>query len=271
MRQMKKLKDTFIRFFTSPFVSALSTALGIAGSLGVFAVLGLIRENVRPALTIECPQEIRSFQHVVFGRFSPATRRVRVFVHPEDGQTKYWLQLPISESPSPGMWVQQARFGNPFGRGHVKEPPLYYDVFALLLPETKLLNLPGSDEKPILAVSPDAFEERLREASAERVVSCRILRRPETCNYQPTVLKPLQPDDPKEYANVRSPVLIEWRPNIPMYVELWHDAEPVEGKSHLIMNNRQSLVLSPGLYELKARQFKESECEAGVWFIVAQD
>lgn len=259
-------------FYTPhPAISNTANILGIIGALGVVSIIGFFVAKLSPTVTIHCPNEIRQSNHVVFGNYTPIqNHEVYVYVHPDDGMDNFWLQSNPSHSSSMGAWSINARFGNPYGKDHVKEPPLYFDVVAVLIPKDHINELPGMDENPVHIESFTEFDRIVQSAGVKKRAECRIHRIPEFCRIQPSIVFPKQPPDPFEYPKVYSPLSFKWDPQIPMYAELWSGGKPVANMSHQVMHYSQEVSLDPGIYELKIRQKKGAECYANVWFMVLQ-
>jgi hypothetical protein len=171
-------------------------------------------------------------------------------------------------SPTKGQWSLNARFGNPYGWDHIKEPPLDYDVLAALVPVNRLRTIPGSDGHMISLNPGEDLAGKLANSGAISIKRCIIRRDPEQCQYLPHLIVPAISASPPELTDVRSPVRIAWEPNLPMFVELWQGGERVKGISHRAWPNNQSFTLSSGVYELKVRYKKGSDCNASLWFRV---
>ena len=224
-----------------------------------------------PAVEITCPGPyIEANEAFVFGkaRVGPGMQ-VHVFVGDEQG-LQYWHQgspLPLDS----GVWVQKARFGNPYGVGHKKTLPCNYRVTALVTVAT----VPASpvDQKQFAALE--------RNAQGQR--SCVVVRNPEQAircmNMRPTITapvprscpfsvgEPVDDCDVTEVTQTSNPVQFAWTSTEQwVNAELYRDGalQPTFPKS---VRDPLSLQLSPGLYEFKLR-YPNNDCIRSVWFRV---
>lgn len=266
---MKKLVSAITNWFKNshPTLSNISLLLGFITTLGVLTLIKISCDLISPALSLNCPGVIKTHQYIIYGSYSPKYS-VAVYVHPEDGACNYWLQKPAMSIKSKS-WALNARFGNPYGKGHFKEPPLDYKVYAALFSKN-LDKIPGYGGKAIEKESEADFLKYLNENGAKKIKSCTIRRDPEECHYKPQILHPEKTIDPRDNFTVLSPVKLEWKPNIPLYVELYHKGDPVQKYCYSIMKNHSEIKLEPGLYELKVKEYKKSDCCDNVWFLVEQ-
>lgn len=266
---MKKLCSAIINWFKSPheILSNISLLLCFITTLGVLTLIKLSCDLISPTLSLNCPAVIKSHQQIIYGSYSPKYK-VAVYVHPEDGTFNYCLQKPTVSTKSKS-WALNARFGNPYGKGHAKEPPLDYKVYAALFSKN-IGKIPGSGGKAIKTTSEDEFLKYLRENYTKKIICCTIRRDLEECYYKPQILHPEKMINPRDNFTVLSPVKLEWKPNIPLYVELYHKGDPVKKYCYSTLKNYSEIKLEPGLYELKIKEYKESDCCDNVWFLVAQ-
>lgn len=266
---MKNIFLTIKTWFKTPhqIIENMSLLLGLITTLGVLTLIKISCDLISPSLSINCPNVIKTHHSTIYGSYSPKYR-VAVYVHPEDNAKNYWLQKPAMSAKSKS-WALNARFGNPFGKGHLKEPPLNYTVYAVLF-QNNSIKLPGSEGKAMVKGSEDDFLNYLNQSGAKKIVSRTIRREPEDCHYKPQIIHPEKMANPRENFTVESPVKLEWKPNIPLYVELYQNGNPETKYCYKTLNNLSEIELPPGLYELKVKQYKESECCDNVWFLVEQ-
>lgn len=254
-----------------PRLNSISGLIGIVGfcaTVGLFPFIWHLANQREEYVEIYCPPVIRFHQHSVFGRFAGEGYQVRVYVRPIDGTDTYWLQEPPLHSSVKGQWSLRARFGNPYGWDHIKEPPLEYEVLAALVPAAKLGALPGSDRRIVHLNPAQNLESMLTPLGVGSTERCIIRRDPELCQELPRILQPEQAINPRELTDVSSPVRFSWEPNLPMFIRIWRGGEPVPEVSDTEWDNDRELELSPGVYELQARYKKESDCIASIWFRV---
>lgn len=251
-----------------PRFDFLTTIFGFLATVGLFPFIWHLANKTDGYVELYCPESIRSHEYSVFGRFTGEDYQVRVYIGPDDGTFRYWLQTPPLHYPTRGQWSLKARFGNPYGWDHVKEPPLEYEVLAALVPVSKLRALPGSDGHLFQLSLGEDLTDKLKKSGTINVQRCTIRRDPEHCQYLPHMIMPMASASPRELPDVESPVKIAWEPNLPMYVELWRGGDRITSLSHREWPNNQSFILDPGIYELHVRYKKESDCNASSWFRV---
>jgi hypothetical protein len=254
-----------------PTLGTLADLLGIVGfcaTIGLFPFIWHLANRSDKFVELYCPDSIRTHQYSIFGRFAGEGYQVRVYVGPEDGTYMYWLQTPPLHFATKGQWSLRARFGNPYGWDHVKEPPLEYEVLAALVPAKKLGVIPGADGQRITLAPGQDLEDLLTPLGITSVQRCTIRRDPEYCQYLPRMVQPKQPINPQDLPDLVSPVRVAWEPNLPMFIELWRGGERVRGLSHEEWSNNREVKLGPGIYELHVRYKRESDCDASSWFRV---
>ena len=251
------------------WIGLVAALLTVGGFLNKFWT-DYLDPYLNPWVTIMCPPQIDTHEHVLFGEHNAASgdHKVRLYVYPEDGsvypEDKYWLADLKRDSYSGKAWVNWARFGNPYGEDMVKKPPLYFRVYAALIESEKVDKLPGSSSKNpyITTKNETGFRGKVIEAGALAVSApCRILRVPEPgpCPM-PSIISPNKQE-------VTSPVRLSWTPKIRMYVQLYKGGAAVIDR---FMKSDETLELQTGRYELKVTQHRGTQCSSGFWFYVVE-
>lgn len=221
-------------------------------------------------ITINCPDEIFSYEHKLTGTYSPHKNRfVRIYISPrprhENDDRSYWLQSPKTEPD--GSWSFVARFGNPFWHGMRGNPPLKYEIIAVLYKDQN--NIFGKSNSSIIIKEGEDILTSLEKHGATAYKICSINRNDEIgCNFMPKILNPLPPENPRLEPEVVSPIEIKWSPNQRMWVELWKDGNEVKEHPNGFYNNYFLASLQTGLYELKVKEQQHTRCVASTWFRV---
>jgi len=250
-------------------VAGILQIVGFCATVGLFPFIWHLLKGQEPFVELYCPESIRSHEHMIFGSLAGEGYQVRVYVGPDDGLRRYWLQPSPAQSTDKGQWSLLARFGNPYGWDHVKEPPLDYEVIAALVPAAKAQDLPGTDDRPIVQLNlGEDIAQRLAMPSIQDIARCTIRRDPERCQHYPRILQPPPQVRPDRLVDVHSPVRVLWEPNLPMYVELWRAGIPLPELSHREWQPGRELDLAPGIYQLQVRYKRGSDCNAVLWFRV---
>ena len=239
--------------------------------------------NPQPQLSLVCPPETNSHEVMVFGERARNRELIEVYVSPQDGSQMYFNQgTADTVSFDGGAWAKTVKLGNPFGLAHRKVPPLDYDLIATLRN--------GGDSAVDLSEFPRdgiPFRQWISgQAGIEAVATCRINRQPELallCSGMPLITSPAPSCcrynanghacasgcSPASLNHVGSPVLMEWKRNLPMYIELYRSppGESVEGFPRVAQSGAR-INLPSGTYEMKVREYKDHQCISSVWFEV---
>jgi hypothetical protein len=247
--------------------------ISVVGGVLVYLWQMLIVPNLYPAITIIGPQIINSFQQTLSGHFYPvkANYRVRLYVYPEDGTNRYWLQSSKWETLPNGDWTDMAWFGNPYGIDMRKRPPLFFKVYAVLIQSSDVNKLPVFDKKQPWVELPDedAFIDSLKAIGAIAISSpYRVERQPEDYFQTPLKYIKLNKQDiimGNQPIQVTSPIRIRWEPKIQMYIEIWQEGGLQTG---LEIRGDTILEFKPGPYELKFKQKQNQQYYSSTWIEV---
>jgi len=128
----------------------------------------------------------------------------------------------------------------------------------------------GANGKALVKKSEADFINYLHENGAKKLKKSAVRREPEECYYKSQILQPEKMINPRKNFCVLSPVKLEWKPNIPQYIELYCNGDPVKKYCHKTLDNLSEIDLAPDLYELKVKHYKKSDCCDNVWFLVEQ-
>jgi hypothetical protein len=256
------------------FFTVLGTVVGVVATLCTVFGTNIIRTTdwfrrlFLDEVTVACPlTEISSHKHILFGTYSPHTSRlVRVYIHPRDGQFDYWSQFPATEPG--GAWSFEATFGNAYWHDMIGRSPLRYDVFVALFKDAK--SVPGSESAPLVISEGVDFKTWLESNGATAVATCAVTRRDEEgCNFTPKIISPVPPENPRAFSKVSRDVVLSWEPNRELWVEIWRRGREVPEYPRNFYANPMRVSLEPGIYELRVKETKVSQCQASVWIEVA--
>ncbi len=228
---------------------------------------------------IHCPETaIEAHEIPIYGTAAISDPGLKIEVFVADAQTgPYWHQGSAVSSDD-GTWSLLSRFGNPYGLGHRKKPPLDYRITALLLGQANIpMSITRSELDGLAAVARGRSTCEVTR-NPEHDITCRgerpmiMLPRPKTCPY--AAGHPTDDCDVQEPQLVHSPVRFGWQSKpAKIYAELYKNGVSYKSSSPEMefptwVDSSFSLPLDEGLYEFKVRYQPGNDCIRSVWFQV---
>ncbi|MCP3928260.1 MAG: DUF2157 domain-containing protein, partial [Bacteroidetes bacterium] len=192
--------------------------------------------------------------------FSPDTFGnidVKLFIHPEDGDSLYWLNESLPAKINNGNWHLEGRFGDEDPRSMKKHPPLDFHVYAVVVEKNKKLPLEHKTNY-LIAHSEKEFIEKVKpytKAISDRFIVTRI---PSTYETGPVTL------------SVNSPVKVTWAEKVPMFLQIYHKGNLLqEGIYEPPVAVLKGLLPDPIMYEVKLSREKGYP-KSNIWFLVEE-